>query len=44
MGQDLDATFTCDALHLAMLKDEAVAKRSRGKLFDVVCRFKPTAG
>jgi type II pantothenate kinase len=37
---NLKATFTCDAVQLAMLKDEAVARRCGGKLFDVVCRFR----
>jgi len=38
---NLNAAFTCDAAKLAMIKDESVAKRQRGKLFDVVCRFTP---
>ena len=37
---NLDAAFTCDALNLAMIKDQAVAKRHHGKLYDVVCRFR----
>jgi len=37
---NLDAAFSCDALNLAMLKDEAVSKRVGGKLYDVVCRFR----
>jgi type II pantothenate kinase len=40
---NFDVAFSCDALQLAMLKDEAVARRRGGKLFDVVCRFR-TAG
>ena len=36
---NLDARFTCDVLKIAMIKDEAVARRCRGKVFDVVCRF-----
>jgi type II pantothenate kinase len=36
---NLDAEFSCDALKLAMIKDEAVAARHGGKLFNVVCRF-----
>jgi type II pantothenate kinase len=36
---NLKAAFICDSLQLAMLKDEAVARRCGGKLFDVVCRF-----
>jgi type II pantothenate kinase len=37
---NLDAKFTCDALNIAMIKDEIVAKQVGGKLFDVVCRFR----
>ncbi len=37
---NLDATFNCDALNLAMLKDAHVAGRIGGKLYDVVCQFK----
>jgi type II pantothenate kinase len=37
---NLDAAFACDAINLAMIKDVMVAKRQRGKLFDVVCRFR----
>jgi type II pantothenate kinase len=37
---NLNATFSCDALNLAMLKDEAVSNRVGGKLYDVVCRFR----
>lgn len=37
---NLDASFSCDALILAMLKDVAVARRVGGKVFDVVCRFR----
>jgi uncharacterized protein with ATP-grasp and redox domains len=36
---NLEARFSCDALKLAMIKDEAVAARHGGKLFDVVCRW-----
>jgi damage-control phosphatase, subfamily II, stand-alone protein len=38
---NLDAEFDCDAIHLAMIKDIAVADRHGGKVFDVVCRFRP---
>jgi damage-control phosphatase, subfamily II, stand-alone protein len=38
---NLDARFSCDALNVAMIKDEAVAARHGGKVFDVVCRFQP---
>jgi type II pantothenate kinase len=37
---NLDAHFSCDALNIAMLKDEAVAGRCGGKVYDLVCRFR----
>ncbi len=37
---NLDAEFSCDAVNLAMLKDEIVAARVRGKLFDCICQFR----
>ncbi|WP_428938221.1 ARMT1-like domain-containing protein [Fontivita pretiosa] len=37
---NLDAEFSCDALNIAMIKDAMVAKRTGGKVFDVVCRFR----
>jgi type II pantothenate kinase len=37
---NLDARFTCDALNVAMIKDEMVAARVGGKVFDLVCRFR----
>jgi uncharacterized protein with ATP-grasp and redox domains len=37
---NLDASFTCDAVNLAMIKDTSVAKRHHGKVFDCVCRFR----
>lgn len=37
---NLDASFTCDALSIAMVKDSAVAGRIGGKLFDVVCKWR----
>jgi type II pantothenate kinase len=37
---NLDARFACDALNLAMIKDEMVAARVGGKVFDLVCRFR----
>jgi damage-control phosphatase, subfamily II, stand-alone protein len=37
---NLDANFACDAMNLAMIKDVMIAKRSGGKLFDVICRFR----
>lgn len=36
---NLYAAFTVDSLKLAMIKDEIVAKRRGGKLFDTVCKF-----
>jgi type II pantothenate kinase len=37
---NFDAAFTCDALNIAMIKDEWVARRFGGKTFDLVCRFR----
>lgn len=37
---NLDAAFSCDAVNLAMIKDEMIAKRCGGKVFDCVCRFR----
>jgi type II pantothenate kinase len=37
---NLDARFSCDALNVAMIKDEMVARRCGGKVFDLVCRFR----
>jgi type II pantothenate kinase len=37
---NLDADFACDALNLAMIKDQMIAKRNNGQLFDVICRFR----
>jgi type II pantothenate kinase len=37
---NLDAKFSCDAVSLAMIKDEMVARRLNGKVFDVVCQFR----
>lgn len=38
---NLDAAFKVDALHLAMLKDEAVARRIGGEVYDCVCKYSP---
>jgi type II pantothenate kinase len=38
---NMDARFHCDSLILAMIKDAVVAARHGGKVFDVVCRFRP---
>jgi type II pantothenate kinase len=37
---NLDASFKCPALNIAMLKDAAVATRCGGKLYDLVCRYR----
>ncbi len=37
---NLDARFSCEALNIAMIKDIAVATRNRGKVYDLVCRFR----
>lgn len=37
---NLDARFTCDALNIAMIKDEVIARRVGGKVFDVICQFR----
>jgi type II pantothenate kinase len=37
---NLDAEFSCETVNLAMLKDDAVAKRCGGKVYDVVCRYR----
>jgi type II pantothenate kinase len=36
---NLEAGFTCDTLNIAMIKDQAVADRHHGKLFDLICQF-----
>ena len=38
---NLDASFTVDAVHVAILKDEAVAARIGGSLYDCVCKYTP---
>ena len=44
MGRGIEsnyrARFTCDALHTAVLKDEGVARRLGGRVFDCVFRFR----
>lgn len=37
---NLDARFSCDALNIGMIKDAMIAKAHRGKLYDVVLRFR----
>ncbi len=39
LESNYEATFTVDALKLAMIKEEIVAQRHGGKNFDTVCRF-----
>ena len=39
LESNFDAAFDCDALKLAMIKEEFVAAWLGGKVFDVVCRF-----
>lgn len=41
---NLHADFTCDALNLAMLKDELIASRIGGSVYDCVCRFRAANG
>lgn len=45
MGRSVEsnwlATFGCDALHTAVVKEEVVAARIGGKLFDCVFRYRP---
>jgi damage-control phosphatase, subfamily II, stand-alone protein len=37
---NLNASFMCDAVNLAMIKDASIAERVGGSLFDCVCRFR----
>jgi type II pantothenate kinase len=43
MGRALESNFstrfTCDTLKIAMVKEEDIARRLGGKVYDVVCRF-----
>ena len=43
LESNFDAAFTVDAIKLAMIKDEAVARKHGGENFDTVCRFDPAA-
>ncbi len=36
-----EANLSCDRLNLAMLKDEWIAEKVGGKLYDVICRYVP---
>jgi len=38
---NFDAKFKVDTLRLALLKNETVARRLGGGLFDCVCKFTP---
>jgi len=38
---NFDTAFTVDTLKLAILKDEQVASRIGGKVFDCICRYQP---
>lgn len=38
---NFDAQFSVDTLRLALLKDQAVANRIGGTLFDCVCKYRP---
>jgi type II pantothenate kinase len=38
---NLDAKFDCDAINLAMIKDQTVARHHHGKLYDLICRYRP---
>jgi type II pantothenate kinase len=39
LESNFEAKFTCDAMKIAMIKEEIVARRHGGKNFDTVCRF-----
>lgn len=41
LESNYEAHFKIDTLKLAMIKDELVATRHHGKLFDSICRFDP---
>jgi type II pantothenate kinase len=41
---NLDARFTTDALHLAMIKDAEVARRVGGQNHDCICKYAPADG
>ncbi len=45
MGRGVESNwsqaFRCDALRIALIKDESVARWIGSKLFDAVCRFEP---
>jgi len=39
LESNFEAKFTCNAIKIAMIKEEIVAQRHGGKNFDTVCRF-----
>lgn len=41
LESNFNAHFDCDALKLAMIKEEFVARWLGGELYDVVCKFEP---
>ena len=41
---NLDASFTCDAIKIAMVKDPGVARLLGGALYDLVLKFEPAGG
>ncbi|MGN6369266.1 MAG: ARMT1-like domain-containing protein [Phycisphaerae bacterium] len=43
LESNYEAKFKVDAIKLAMIKEQIVADRHGGKLFDTVCRFDPAA-
>jgi type II pantothenate kinase len=40
---NLHAAFTCDALKLAIIKEQHLAAQLGGRLYDTVCKFEPAA-
>lgn len=40
---NFSAKFDCDSINIAMLKDEVIARRIGGKVFDLVLRCRPVA-
>ena len=38
-----EAKFKTDVLKLAMIKEQIIAQRHHGKLFDTICRFDPVS-
>lgn len=41
---NLEAKLSCDAMKIAMIKDEGVASAQGASLYDLICRFEPSAG